>query len=494
MSVKSTVKVHQVKINTFIRYILERPYNILKDVKLLNIIFYLSNYGSVLDTYIEVPFPYKRLKYKKKIARPKYFLIPLLLTVILYQVNIFYIHMSSYFMLFFTLFSVIMYFVTYPIENRYCYKIMCLLCQMIEDNNFYESEKETIRTEKGTKTREIYKNYLQIEVNIKQLDDKQMLDVVIIRAKKQANRFLKTADSLENILPVVLRKNVTAKKSDNKYVYYYFGTSADQNRIEVNSVSDTEVKNTDTEIVLTKNLKWNYRKVPHALVAGVTGGGKTSFLNYLILEFLKRKSDVYIADPKNSDLSMLKYSFKHFSNRVVSDSNNIARIVREVKEEMDKRYTEHIKDKDRFIYGGDFVDYGLNAVVLIFDEFGSYKLSAEKKVFDETIKRLGEIILKGRQVGVFVIIATQQPNAETLSTQLRDNLGLRVSLGALSAEGFRMVYGCSMNENNKPDGVGTGFIFLDGMGWDMPQPFYAPFLNIRGDAFTKEVERLIEKY
>ena len=60
-----------------------------------------------------------------------------------------------------------------------------------------------------------------------------------------------------------------------------------------------------TRIPLNNNLSWNVQKQPHLLLAGVTGGGKTTFLNYLIIEMKKMRGTVYICDPKHSDLAIL---------------------------------------------------------------------------------------------------------------------------------------------------------------------------------------------
>ena len=83
-------------------------------------------------------------------------------------------------------------------------------------------------------------------------------------------------------------------------------------------------------------------------------------------------------------------------------------------------------------------------------------------------------MLKARAANVFVILAMQQPRADTISTDIRDNLGARVSLGSLSDEGYRMTFGGSFDFLPIEE-RGTGYIMLD--GWDAPRPFKAPFAD-----------------
>lgn len=210
----------------------------------------------------------------------------------------------------------------------------------------------------------------------------------------------------------------------------------------------------------------------------------------MIIEFLKRKADIYICDPKQSDLSNLSLFFGKYSERVVGDPNQIARVVREVYEEMYLRYEKYIKNPNTFKYGANYIDYGLNPIVLIFDEFTSFRLASDKKLNDEVMKRLSEIVLKGRQMGVYAVLATQQPNAQSIPTELRDNLSLRISLGSLSSEGYRMLFGNRYNFKNI-EGVGAGYIFINGLGWDNPLEFKAPYMKLRGLEFTKTIEKYI---
>ena len=195
------------------------------------------------------------------------------------------------------------------------------------------------------------------------------------------------------------------------------------------------------DIDLGYGVNYNPIKCPHILVSGGTGSGKSVFISFLILELLKRQSTVYIADPKNSDLGSLSH---YIGDKYVSTNpNNIARVVRLVVEAMTARYQIM---RDNFQYGSNFTDHGFKPVWLIFDEMGAFQASGtdkkSKEIITEVMDGIKQIILLGRQAGVFILVSAQQVNASaTLSTELRDNLGLRIALGANSSEGYRMVFG-----------------------------------------------------
>jgi DNA-binding transcriptional regulator YhcF (GntR family) len=89
---------------------------------------------------------------------------------------------------------------------------------------------------------------------------------------------------------------------------------------------------------------------------------------------------------------------------------------------------------------------------------------------------LAQLILKGRQAGIFLIVAMQRPDGEYLSTNLRDNMMARMSLGKLSKTGYRMVFGEDYEDKNYlfiKSKIGRGYAALDG---GMPSEFFSPLI------------------
>lgn len=348
----------------------------------------------------------------------------------------------------------------------------------IKSNNLYETDyiETTDNNVKTTKKKVI--------INSACLGCIETDEEVIVRAYKRGDIFTDKMNALDTGLSALLGLTIDNKIDTITYCDYHFKKVRDK-RI-VLSQSNVTAENNTVNIPLNNNLNWNTLKQPHLLLAGVTGSGKTTFLNYLIIEMKKMRSDIYVCDPKRSDLSSLQHYWgKEF---VASETNMIAKLTREVKEIMNQRFIEYKENAENFVYGYSFADYKLKPVFLIFDELGAFRASAEKKVFAETMDNLTEIILKGREMGVFCVLSTQQPNANNIPTELRDNLSARLAMGNMSNEAYRMVFG-EVEGFQTINTMGGGYIYLDGLGWEKPKYFDAPYLDYKNFNFIEEIKR-----
>lgn len=309
---------------------------------------------------------------------------------------------------------------------------------------------------------------------------------VLIKALITGDEFSKKVQSLDDVLAGVLELELDEKIIRPSFVEYHFFYKKPERLVLQSHNQKQEIDNLD--INLGYGVIFNPIKCPHILVSGGTGSGKSIFISVLILEFFKRKSTIYIADPKNSDLGSLSHYLG--DKYVATTPNNIARIVRLVVEEMQERYQYM---RDNFQYGSNFADHGFKPVWLIFDEMGAFQASGTDKksrdVIVEVMDGIKQIILLGRQAGVFILVSAQQMRAETLNTDLRDNLGLRISLGANSTEGYRMVFGSATPDNLKPIEVkGAGYLYMQGSGKETAQYWESPYLDVKQFDFIKELQ------
>lgn len=361
-----------------------------------------------------------------------------------------------------------------------------LLRYFIKSNKLYENENiECDVIEKGHRK----KKHKKIIVSSARLGYLEEPEQITIRAFKDANSFTDKMSQLDTGLSALLALEIDNKLDTITYTDYIFKKNKDK-RIVVSNKNENR-KNTTVNLPLNNNLSWNILKQPHLLLAGVTGSGKTTFLNYLIIEMCKMNSYIYICDPKRSDLSSLKHYLG--TDFVASEPNTIAKLAREIKEKMESRFIDYKENANNFVYGHSFVDYGLNPIFIIFDELGAFRASADKKVFAETMNNLTEVILKGREMGVFVVLSTQQPNANNIPTELRDNLSVRLGMGNMSNEAHRMVFGDGIGELQTINTMGAGYIFLDGLGWQLPKYFESPYLDYKNFDFIEELKRYILK-
>lgn len=364
-------------------------------------------------------------------------------------------------------------------ENK---DIKKLLQYFISANKLYETETiEVIGRDGKTRKDSHCSNYAKFGYWENETE-------LIIRAYKLADKFSDKMNNFDTLLQALIKLPLNAKNDTISYCDYHFKKQADK-RLFVSSNNDNLEYNSSTVIPLNNNISWRIDKQPHALIAGVTGGGKTTFIFYLLIELLKMKSMLYVCDPKKSDLGSLKHILGE--EFVATESNQISRVIRQAKEEMDCRYRTYKDNPDNFRFGASFKDYGLSPLFVIFDEMGAFRAGADKKVYTETMANLTEIILKGREMGVFVLLSTQQPNANNIPTELRDNLSLRIALGNMGNEGYRMVFGESNTNIQSVSSVGGAYIFLDGLGWDSPKPFEAPFVDYNNFDFIAEIKKYV---
>lgn len=232
-------------------------------------------------------------------------------------------------------------------------------------------------------------------------------------------------------------------------------------------------------ILLDKNKRFEFdTKQIGAIIQAATGQGKTRFLSYLILSASKLGAEIYLIDGKRADLFALRFAFKeeHRESHVASTPNQACKLLRELNERMNNRY-DNFFSSESTVVGATYSTYKLRPIFLFFDELIA-TMGEDKKLGKEIESYLLQIMLKGRQAGFFVILSSQRFSAEVLSTTIRENAGMRVALGRMSKDSYRMVFGDFYDELPSAEkSVGKGYIFLDGLGWSTPRAFQTPILN-----------------
>ncbi|MBM7545031.1 hypothetical protein JOC59_001773 [Weissella beninensis] len=308
-------------------------------------------------------------------------------------------------------------------------------------------------------------------------------------------RFLKSnnptlINQLENLeKPLASVFGITPEKFVREQYVEYIFTLVKPERLMVTATEKSEFTD-DMNINLGYGIVYNPVKSPHVLIGGGTGSGKSIFISFFLIELMKRHATVFICDPKNSDLGNLEH---YLDDHVAVTPNNISRVTRLVVEEMKKRYSI-MNDPMNFKYGSNFVDHGFNPLWLIFDEMGAFQASATdkagKKIVEETMANIKQIILLGRQAGCFILVAAQQMRAETLNSDLRDNLGLRIALGANSPDGYRMIFNAHTPPTDSFPDVsvkGSGMIYVEGSGESQAKYWESPFIDTTKFNFIEEL-------
>lgn len=248
------------------------------------------------------------------------------------------------------------------------------------------------------------------------------------------------------------------------------------------------LRNNDKYILkLNEHFDWNVIKHPHCLVAGGTGSGKTLILFQIVLSALEIQGDIAIIDPKRSDL--FNVGERYFPTSTVSETAQIIELLKNYTQIMDDRYTQFLSSE--IMIGASIKDLNLQPIFIFFDEVSAAMIGAEPKEKKEIMKYLTQLILKGRQAGINLILATQRPDADVISANLRDQLSVRIALGNLSADGKKMMFGSLDREllNFSSDEKGVGYIQIWGLH-SQPQEFRATFWNQEFNYPTKLNELL----
>ncbi len=191
-------------------------------------------------------------------------------------------------------------------------------------------------------------------------------------------------------------------------------------------------------------------KMPHILMAGATGQGKSVGINAIISSLLYSKHPAelkfVLVDPKKVELSLYKKIERHFlaklpdaEDAIITDVRKVVRTLNSLCIEMDQRY-ELLKDAQvRNIkeYNAKFIARKLNPydghrflpyIVLVVDEFADLIMTAGKEV-EAPIARLAQL---ARAIGIHLIIATQRPSVNIITGSIKANFPARIAFRVIS--------------------------------------------------------------
>ncbi len=202
-------------------------------------------------------------------------------------------------------------------------------------------------------------------------------------------------------------------------------------------------------------------KMPHLLVAGATGQGKSVGLNAIVTSLLYKKHPAELkfvmVDPKQVEFSLYEVLEKHYlaklpdeENCIITKSEKVVATLNSVVTEMENRYTLLNKARVRTIkeYNKKFINRDLNPenghmympyIVVIIDEFSDLIMEAGKDV-ERPIVRIAQ---KARAVGIHMIIATQRPSTNVITGLIKANFPGRVAFRVTQMVDSRTILDCS---------------------------------------------------
>ena len=222
-------------------------------------------------------------------------------------------------------------------------------------------------------------------------------------------------------------------------------------------LEDPRFRNADYELpivigrtISNESMTFDLAKMPHLLVAGATGQGKSVGLNAIITSLLytKHPSEMkfVLVDPKKVELSLYSKIEKHFlaklpdaEDPIITDTQKVVYTLKSLTIEMDARYdllkAAHVRTVRE--YNEKFLSRRLNPmkghrympyIVVIIDEFADLLMTAGREI-EDPIARLAQL---ARAIGIHLVIATQRPTTNIITGLIKANFPARIAFRVIS--------------------------------------------------------------
>lgn len=228
-------------------------------------------------------------------------------------------------------------------------------------------------------------------------------------------------------------------------------------------------------------------KMPHLLVAGTTGSGKSVGINTMICSILYKSSpdDVkfIMIDPKQVELSVYE-DIPHLLAPVVTDPKKASSVLKNIVTEMDRRYSllkerkvRHITSYNELSETDESIEY-LPYLVVVVDEFADLMMVAGKDI-EASISRIAQL---ARAVGIHLIIATQRPTTNVITGLIKANMPSRLAFKVSQRNDSRVI----LDSNGADTLLGMGDSLFIPPGSSNPVRVHGCFVS------DKEVQNIVE--